>query len=112
MLDATLTSSTRLKTAKSLPKTLPGAVCQQWKRCGRARCKCTSGALHGPYFYRFWRENGRLRKAYVKPADLEAVRAACAKERQLNMTRRILHALGFNDWRRLTALLREGENHE
>jgi transcriptional regulator with XRE-family HTH domain len=26
--------------------------------------------LHGPYHYRFWREGGRLRKQYVKPAEL------------------------------------------
>lgn len=103
---------TRSKNQKMLPKTLPGAVCQQWKRCGRSACKCVTGALHGPYFYRFWRERGRLRKAYVKAADLEAVRAACAAERELMRTRRLLHALGLNDWRRLMALLREEEQHD
>ncbi len=80
--------------------------------CGRSGCKCANGALHGPYFYRFWRERGRLRKAYVKPADLDAVRAACAKERDLNQTRRLLHALELNDWRCLTVLLREGEKDD
>ncbi len=112
MLDTATPTKARLKNQKPLPKTLPGAVCQQWKRCGRAGCKCANGALHGPYFYRFWRERGRLRKAYVKPADLAAVRAACKREQELKRTRHLLHALEFNDWRALTALLREQESHD
>jgi hypothetical protein len=68
--------------AHSLPKTLPGVVRPQMVRCGKHRCKCTRGALHGPYFYRFWREAGRLRKQYVSLDDLPEVRAAC-EQRQL-----------------------------
>ena len=56
---------------EALPKTLPGVVCQQWVRCGRPGCRCARGQLHGPYAYHFARENGRLRKRYVGPADLE-----------------------------------------
>lgn len=63
------------------PEPLPGAVCAQWVRCGRPGCKCARGELHGPYYYRFWRERGRLRKAYVRPAEVEAVRAACEARR-------------------------------
>jgi hypothetical protein len=61
---------------KALPKTLPGVVCQQWVRCGRPGCRCARGHLHGPYYYYFSRVNGRLRKRYLRPADLELVRAA------------------------------------
>ncbi len=110
MLHSAASSETRLKNRKSLPKTLPGVVCVQWKRCGRARCRCARGALHGPYYYRYWREGGRLCKAYVKRGDVEAVRVACAKEREINRTRRMVQALARDDWRRLTALLREREN--
>jgi hypothetical protein len=68
---------------KALPKTLPGVVCRQWVRCGRPGCRCARGQLHGPYHYHFARENGRLRKRYVKAADLERVRAACqARQRE------------------------------
>jgi hypothetical protein len=57
---------------------LPGAVCTQYIRCGKPNCKCAHGQLHGPYHYRFWRDNkGRQHKEYVKKADLERVRAAC-----------------------------------
>ena len=65
------------KNAKPLPKTLPGYVCQQWKRCGKAKCRCASGRLHGPYFYRFGWQNGRQYKQYVRLTDVEAVRQAC-----------------------------------
>ncbi len=35
---------------------------QERVRCGRASCtKCP----HGPYWYAYWRENGRLRSRYV-----------------------------------------------
>ncbi|HWH07588.1 MAG TPA: hypothetical protein VNX21_00215 [Candidatus Thermoplasmatota archaeon] len=34
-------------------------------RCGKARCACREGKLHRPYVYKYWREGGRLRKAYV-----------------------------------------------
>ena len=44
---------------ETLPKTLPGAVCAQWVRCCRPNCRCARGHLHGPYFYRFWREGAR-----------------------------------------------------
>jgi len=66
-----------------LPKTLRGVVCRQWVRCGRSNCRCASGQLHGPYAYHFGRVNGRLRKRYVRPAEVEKVEAACqARQRQ------------------------------
>jgi hypothetical protein len=84
---------------------LPGVVLPQWVRCGRPRCRCARGQLHGPYAYRFWREGGRLRKAYVRPAHLAAVRAGCEARRRL---RRDLGA-GWAAWRQLRDLLREVE---
>ncbi len=35
---------------------------QQHVRCGRASC---SSCPHGPYWYAFWREDGRTRKRYI-----------------------------------------------
>ena len=68
---------------KTIPDKLPGAVCAQYVRCGKPDCKCARGELHGPYWYRFWREDGcKLHKQYVRKADLEAVRAACAAYRE------------------------------
>ncbi|MBD2080506.1 DUF6788 family protein [Leptolyngbya sp. FACHB-17] len=36
-------------------------------RCGKAGCKCAGidGELHGPYWYAYWRENGKLKSRYV-----------------------------------------------
>ena len=56
---------------------LKGEVCVQYIRCNKAGCRCGRGDLHGPYHYRVWREGGSVRKAYVRPNDLAAVRAAC-----------------------------------
>jgi hypothetical protein len=95
----------RTKRAKTLPKTLPGVVCAQWVRCGRRQCRCATGQLHGPYHYRFWRQGGRLRKEYVRPADLAHVRAACAARRQEWLAIRA----AWDQWRQFLARLREVE---
>lgn len=34
-------------------------------RCGKANCKCTKGALHGPYWYGYWSEGGKTKSRYV-----------------------------------------------
>ena len=97
---------TRTNTPHSLPKPpLPGVVLPQWVRCGRQNCRCARGTLHGPYHYRFWREDGRLRKAYVRPTELEQVLAQCEARRQ---ARRDLRA-GWQEWRQLLAAVREAE---
>jgi hypothetical protein len=67
---------------KVLPKMLRGTVCAQWVRCGRKNCRCARGHRHGPLFYRFWQEGGKVRKQYVRRADLELVRAQCEARRQ------------------------------
>ena len=73
---------------RSFPKieALPGSLHAERKRCNRPNCRCAAGggALHGPYLYRRWLENGRLRRQYVKPADAERVRAALAEWRRLH----------------------------
>jgi hypothetical protein len=60
---------------------LNGAVCAQYKRCGKANCKCSRGQLHGPYYYRFMWDYGRVVKEYVPLSQVEEVRAACARYR-------------------------------
>ena len=68
----------KMKSGGLLPKIypLPGSLQPELKRCGKPICRCTRGELHGPYWYRRWREGGRQRRAYVKVADLEQVWAA------------------------------------
>ena len=65
---------------RSFPKIrpLPGGLYAERKQCNRPNYRCAAGgdALHGPYLYRRWLENGRLRRQSVKPNDAEQVRAA------------------------------------
>jgi len=88
------------KSAETLPKTLKGTVHRQWVRCGKPNCKCAHGELHGPYYYRFWRENGRLRKQYIPASEVEAVQAACEERQLLKRTRRT-HVQGLREIREL-----------
>ncbi|MCI0458552.1 MAG: hypothetical protein L0Z62_16435 [Gemmataceae bacterium] len=92
---------------ETLPKTgpLPGVVCVQWRRCGRTTCRCARGELHGPYFCRFWREGGRLKKVYVRRADVDKVRSRC----QARRLARAALAAGWGQWRALAAQIREVE---
>ncbi len=67
---------------------LPGEVCEQYVRCGKANCRCNDGRLHGPYHYRVWREGTRVFKQYVKPAEVEVTRERCRLYRSLFGKRR------------------------
>jgi hypothetical protein len=75
---------TKTKTEDLLPKIAArgGTVHKQYVRCGKASCKCARGELHGAYYYLFVRLNGKVRKRYLKPDQVEEVRAACQRQRE------------------------------
>ena len=100
-------SRLKTKSSEKLPKMLPAAVCAQYVRCGKSNCKCASGLLHGPYHYCFWREGGKLKKAYVRKADVAEVRSICQTYRQSRQRFNI----DFDLWRSLQLELREVEHH-
>jgi len=54
------------------PSTQPEQV--TWRlekvKCGKKGCKCGRGELHGPYFYKYFRQNGKMKSQYVKKADV------------------------------------------
>ncbi len=69
---------------QNIPATLPGVVCVQY---------VVRGNKQHAYYARFWRERGKLRKQYVRKADVEAVRAACAARQERTQERKKFHAL-------------------
>ena len=62
---------------------LPGVIRAEWVRCGKPTCRCVTGERHGPYLYRRWREDGRQRRAYIGPGEVDHVREATALWRRL-----------------------------
>jgi hypothetical protein len=62
---------------------IPGCVIAQYRRCGKARCRCARPGEppHGPYFYHYRRESGRAHKRYLRRADAPRVVALCARHR-------------------------------
>ena len=77
------------KTGESLHKivTTPAyrfSVCAQYVKCSKPNCKCASGQAHGPYFAAFWKENGRIRKRYIKLADVGQMRELSEQPRLLS----------------------------
>ena len=64
-----------------LPKT--GSLQAEWRRCGKPRCRCASGTLHGPYWYLRWREGARQRRRYVPREQVNAIREAIEQRRRL-----------------------------
>jgi hypothetical protein len=49
---------------QALPKT--ASYRHEYVHCGKATCTpCQTGPGHGPYWYAYWREAGRVRKRYI-----------------------------------------------
>jgi hypothetical protein len=63
---------------------LPGSLHLEWRRCGKASCRCVRGALHGPYVVRRWREHGKQRKVYVPRQRVEEVTAGIVAWQRLH----------------------------
>ena len=82
----------RIGQAPRKNEAIRGSLSATLQRCGKAACRCARGDLHGPYWSLFWREGGRRRRRYVRPADLERVRAALADWRRLHPPARTLRA--------------------
>jgi hypothetical protein len=78
----------KTKTAEVLPQILAGAVCKQLKVCGKANCRCVRAGQKHVQYCRFYRENGRLKKQYIRTSDLESVRAACQSHKELQASLR------------------------
>lgn len=39
---------------------------QEYTKCNKAGCQsCAQLGGHGPYWYAYWRENGKLKKKYI-----------------------------------------------
>jgi Family of unknown function (DUF6788) len=86
------------KMSRSVPKKAAGSLHLEFKKCGRPRCRCQLGLLHGPYVYRHWREGGRQRKAYVPMhrlgevlLALEQLRAAAPRPTEIVRMMKELH---------------------
>src|SRR4051794_13343529 len=96
----------QLHTKERAIKPVKGEVCTQHIRCGKPECRCNRGELHGPYFYLIWREGERVRKFYVKAADVDYVLSCCdvyrdyARAPRDTRTNRRKLATGINrEWR-------------
>lgn len=38
---------------------------QEYVKCGKQGCSCAQGKGHGPYWYAYWKEHGKLKKRYL-----------------------------------------------
>jgi hypothetical protein len=69
----------RRRLARGLPDLeglLRGALVEQGRRCGKDGCRCTSGELHGPYWYLAVRRGPALSRLVYVPSSLtEQVRS-------------------------------------
>jgi hypothetical protein len=93
--------------AKSLYK-IP-ALLSFWTRCGKPRCRCREGHLHGPYHALHWRDGAIQRRRYVRASDVPAVRAMLEKRRTERNLQRLAFALSLHSCRGLDRLVAEVE---
>jgi hypothetical protein len=80
-----------------------------WTRCGKARCRCKAGRLHGPYHALYWRDGATQRRRYVRAADVPAVRAILATRRAARQRERLILSLSRQTWRELASLIEDIE---
>ena len=99
------------KKCHSVPKIgrSPGVLHAEFRTCGKPNCRCARGERHGPYLYRRWREGGRQRRSYVKPAAAAQVAEALAEWRRLHPPARSMRSL-LADLRRLAPRLDNEED--
>jgi hypothetical protein len=95
------------ESSKPSPKHAEGAVCATWVRCGRLWCRCMHGGpKHGPYYARYWWQEGRRYKRYVRREDAEQIARACSERRQAERERRAASEAAREEWREKRALVR------
>jgi hypothetical protein len=68
------------------------------------------GPKHGPYFRRYWWQDGRRHKRYVRQRDAADVAAACAARRETERIERANAAQAREAWRVICELIREIEH--
>ena len=56
----------------SRKKMLYGSVVKKYKACGKGGCKCTKGALHGPFYYLTYKVEGKTKMIFIKKNLWEA----------------------------------------
>lgn len=73
---------------------LRGGLEAQFKRCGKANCRCAKGELHGPYYLRRWQRYGKRCSKYVKKDELSATFQACLEyKRNRQETRELIRSI-------------------
>ena len=74
------------KSENPLPKAgyLKGSLHLENKRCGKPNCRCARGYLHGPFFYRRWRQGGQQRKEYVRQENVAETLSAIARRQAMD----------------------------
>src|SRR4051812_37394997 len=98
----------RTESPKPSPKTGEGVVCVRWVRCGKAQCRCMhDGPKHGPYYARYWWQDGRRYKRYVRQQDATTAVTACSVRRKDERDQRDRAQSARQEWRALLALIRE-----
>jgi hypothetical protein len=88
---------------KKIPGMLPGQVEKRFVKCGKQRCKCSKGKLHGPYFYHRTWDGDKHEKRYIKLSEVKKTAIACANYRELQVQLRI----GRQRYKLLMAMARE-----
>jgi hypothetical protein len=70
------------------------------------------GPKHGPYYTRYWWQDGRRQKRYVRREDAAESAAACAVRRQIEKDARARAEAAREEWRNVRALIRSLEHGE
>jgi hypothetical protein len=84
LVDLANQSHTSGKEALAKVDLLKGSLHIETKSCGKPNCRCVCGYLHGPFFYRRFRQDGQQRKQYVRRENVADVLDAIARRQALD----------------------------
>ena len=65
-------------TQTPIPKN--ATIRQEYVKCGKFECE----KIHGPYYYAYWKEKGKLKKKYIGKDYVNGFRRLCYIARGLN----------------------------
>lgn len=54
---------------------MPVWLSLQYTYCKKGNCKCTQGKPHGPFYYLFFKEKGKIVHRYVPEAKVPAIKS-------------------------------------
>lgn len=67
-----------------------GYICFRFVKCGKPKCHCNAGVLHGPYPHLQWWDKGKIKTKYLNRKNYPTYRMEIEKAKEIQgITKRL-----------------------